>query len=196
MDNPIEFAHNASIKDLVAFLKKANTAYRNTGKPIVTDDVYDAMIEILEERDPDNKFLQVIGDEVLEPGEKVKLKFHMGSMDKIKNADMIVKWLAKHPGNYIVSDKLDGNSGMLTFYLQQDNKIRKSLYSRGNGTFGRDITHLLEHIYIPPDKVLLAMFAELKTKEITVRGELIINNTNFKQFSCRNEKISCACFYT
>ena len=37
-----EFAHNASIKDLVAFLKKANTAYRNTGKPIVTDDVYDA----------------------------------------------------------------------------------------------------------------------------------------------------------
>ena len=137
------------------------------------------MIEILEERDPDNKFLKVIGVEVLEPGEKVKLKFHMGSMDKIKNADMIVKWLSKHPGNYIVSDKLDGNSGMLTLYLQQDNKIRKSLYSRGNGTFGRDITHLLEHIYIPPDKVLLSMFAELKTKEITVRGELIINNTNF-----------------
>ena len=67
MDNPIEFAHNASVKDLVAFLKKANTAYRNTGKPIVTDDVYDAMIEILEERDPDNKFLQVIGDEVIDP---------------------------------------------------------------------------------------------------------------------------------
>ena len=74
MDNPIEFAHNASIKDLV-FFKKANTAYRNM-KTFVTDDVYDAMIEILEERDPDNKFLQVIGDEVLEPGEKVKLKFH------------------------------------------------------------------------------------------------------------------------
>ena len=185
MDNPIEFAHNASIKDLVAFLKKANTAYRNTGKPIVTDDVYDAMIEILEERDPDNKFLQVIGDEVIDPGEKVKLKFHMGSMDKIKNADMIIKWLEKHPGNYIVSDKLDGNSGMLTLYLQEDNKIKKSLYSRGNGTFGRDITHLLEHIYIPPDKVLLSMFSELKTREITVRGELIINNTNFKQFSSK-----------
>ena len=86
MDNPIEFAHNASIKELVAFLKKANSAYRNTGKPIVTDDVYDAMIDILEERDPDNKFLQVIGDEVLDPGEKVKLKFHMGSMDKMSDS--------------------------------------------------------------------------------------------------------------
>ena len=80
-------------------------------------------------------------------------------MDKIKNADMIIKWLAKHPGNYIVSDKLDGNSGMLTLYLEKDNTVRKSLYSRGNGTFGRDITHLLEHIYIPSDKVLLSMFA-------------------------------------
>ena len=85
-------------------------------------------IDILEERDPDNKFLQVIGDEVLDHGEKVKLKFHMGSMDKIKNADMIIKWLAKHPGNYIVSDKLDGNSGMLTLYPSEDNKIKKSLY--------------------------------------------------------------------
>ena len=185
MDNPIEFAHNASVKDLVAFLKKANTAYRNTGKPIVTDDVYDAMIEILEERDPDNKFLQVIGDEVIDPGEKVKLKFHMGSMDKIKNADMIQKWLEKHPGNYIVSDKLDGNSGMLTLNLNKDMTIKKALYSRGNGTFGRDITHLLEHIYIPSDKVLLTMFKELDTDEITVRGELIISNTNFKQFSSK-----------
>ena len=185
MENPIEFAHNAEIKDLVAFLKKANTAYRNTGKPIVSDDVYDAMIEILEERDPDNKFLQVIGDEILEPGEKVKLKFHMGSMDKIKNADGILKWLAKHPGNYIVSDKLDGNSSMLTLYLNKDNTIKKSLYSRGNGTYGRDITHLLEYIYIPSDAVLLKMFATLKVSEITIRGELIINNTKFKQFSSK-----------
>ena len=183
MDNPIEFAHNASVKELVAFLKKANTAYRNTGKPIVSDDIYDAMIDILEERDPGNKFLEVIGDEVLEPGEKVKLKFHMGSMDKIKNADGIQKWLAKHPGNYIVSDKLDGNSAMLTMYLNKDGTIKKSLYSRGNGTFGRDITHLLEHIYIPPDKALIQMFQYLKVTEITIRGELIINNTNFKKFS-------------
>lgn len=183
MDNPIEFAHNASIKELVAFLKKANSAYRNTGKPIVTDDVYDAMIDILEERDPDNKFLQVIGDEVLDPGEKVKLKFHMGSMDKIKNADGIQKWLAKHPGDYIVSDKLDGNSAMLTLYLQKDNQIKKSLYSRGNGTYGRDITHLLENIYIPQDSDLLKMFEKLKVDEITIRGELIISNTNFKKFS-------------
>ena len=29
------------------------------------------------------------------------------------------------------------------------------------------------------------MFSELKTREITVRGELIINNTNFKQFSSK-----------
>ena len=184
MDNPIEFAHNASVKELVLFLKKANTAYRNTGKPIVSDDVYDAMIDILEERDPDNKFLQVIGDEVIEPGEKVKLKFHMGSMDKIKNADGIQKWLDKHPGDYIVSDKLDGNSAMLTLFLE-NSKIKKALYSRGNGTFGRDISHLLEYIHIPSDETIAKMFEKLKVTEITLRGELIISNTKFKDFSSK-----------
>ena len=72
---------------------------------------------------------------------------------------------------------------MLTMYLNKDGTIKKSLYSRGNGTFGRDITHLLEHIYIPPDKALTQMFQYLKVTEITIRGELIINNTNFKKFS-------------
>ena len=72
---------------------------------------------------------------------------------------------------------------MLTLYLQKDNQIKKSLYSRGNGTYGRDITHLLEHFEIPNDSDLLKMFEKLKVSEITIRGELIISNTNFKKFS-------------
>ena len=81
---------------------------------------------------------------------------------------MASKMIAKHSGDYIVSDKLDGNSAV-TLDLK-DKKITKSLYSRGNGTFGRDITHLLQYIYIPKDDILLIL--EKLSDSITVRGEL------------------------
>ena len=40
---------------------------------------------------------------------KVKLPFHMGSMDKIKpDGESISKWMKTNDNSYVVSDKLDG----------------------------------------------------------------------------------------
>ena len=80
--NHINFANNETIDNIVTFLTFANDKYRNTDSPVISDEIYDSIIEILESRDPTNDFLNKIGE--LEPGEKVKLKYPMASMNKIK----------------------------------------------------------------------------------------------------------------
>ena len=69
-------------------------------------------------------------------------------MDKIKASEnstekSLDKWIKKYPGSYDISDKLDGISCLLTM---ENDKVK--LYTRGDGTYGQDITHLLEYIDI------------------------------------------------
>jgi DNA ligase (NAD+) len=149
-----------NVQKLVKQLKHANHIYRTTSTPIMSDEEYDMLIEQLEEMDPDNIFLKEIGG----GAGKVKLKYHMGSMNKIKDVKLINKWLAKHPGEkFVISDKLDGSSALLVM----DEGI-KQLFSRGNGDYGRDISHLIDFLNIPDAK-------DVKV----VRGELVVSKTNF-----------------
>jgi NAD-dependent DNA ligase len=61
-------------------------------------------------------------------------------MDKIKsNTGIIDKWITKYKGPYVLSDKLDGSSGML---IIKDNQIK--LYTRGNGSVGTDISSMTQ----------------------------------------------------
>ena len=89
----------------------------------------------------------------------------MPSMDKIQPAtDALDKWMKNYTGNYILSCKLDGVSGMYT----NENGTHK-LYTRGDGAVGQDITHLLPSLNLP------------KQKNIVVRGEFIISKTKFEE---------------
>jgi NAD-dependent DNA ligase len=90
----------------------------------------------------------------------------MGSQNKIKDSEAeLVKYKAKYGGSYIVSDKLDGVSCLIVY---ENDTIK--IYTRGNGTEGQDITHLLEYIDSIP---------KLKGVDIAVRGELIISKMNW-----------------
>lgn len=170
--NPKEFASKAKIKDLVTILRALSLAYYNK-KALVSDDVFDTMKDVLAERDPNNSFLEEIGAKVIDSRERVKLPYYMGSLNKFKadiNVKELNKWLAKYPGEYCVSDKMDGESAMLI-------KTKKSikLYTRGDGTKGRDISHLLP-------KLFTQQFLD-SLPEIAVRGELIIQKAGFEKFS-------------
>lgn len=93
----------------------------------------------------------------------------MASLDKIKGDDnMFGRFVNKYKGEYIISDKLDGNSAM----YQCKNGIRK-LWSRGDGKMGQNLSHLIPFIKnLPPLH---------KKDEITVRGEVIISKQNFSK---------------
>ena len=146
----------------VTIIQKANDEYYNN-KPLMTDNEFDIVKEYFEKKFPNNPVLQTIGAPITK--NKVSLPYNMPSMDKIKpDTDALDKWMKKYTGNYVLSCKLDGVSGMYT----TENNTQK-LYTRGDGTIGQDITHLLPVLNLP------------KHENIVVRGEFIISKTKFEE---------------
>lgn len=174
-DDPVNFALNVSIDDLVTVIKKLADAYYNSSTPLVSDEIYDLIFETLKSRDPKNPVLKQTGSTVKVSRKKVKLSYPMGSLNKIKpNTGFIEKWLRQYEGPYVLSDKLDGISAQL---LRKDNKYY--LYTKGEGdeegNIGEDISHLVELIQINGlDKLKEGM---------AVRGELIMSREAFKKHS-------------
>ena len=152
-----------SEKQLATILEEASKAYYNEIS-IMTDNEFDIVKEYMEEKYPKNKVLEQIGAPIQEKN-KVKLPYNMPSMDKIKpDTDALPKWKAKYAGPYILSAKLDGISAM---YSTENDE--KRLYTRGNGSVGQDISHLIPYLKLP------------STYDITIRGELIMKKSVFSQ---------------
>ena len=79
------------------------------------------------------------------------------------------KWIDKYNGPYCISNKLDGVSAL---FINEDNNYK--LYTRGDGIYGLDISHLINYI---------TNINNIKIKNgVAVRGELIINKTNFNKY--------------
>jgi len=160
----------ASIQDVVQLIRDANNAYYNLGKPLLTDDLYDIVKDYLTKKDPKNPVLKEVGAVV--EGAKVTLPEYMGSLDKIRDdPKALISWKKKYPGDAVVSDKLDGNSAL--YYI--DKKSKASLYSRGDGIQGQDVSKLLSFLNLPiPDKSLFPL---------AIRGEMIISKADWAPIS-------------
>ena len=154
--------------DIEKAIKIAADNYYNSSNPIISDEDYDALVERLKILDPKSPLLKTIGSSV--KGKKVKLPYHLGSMNK-KNVET---WINKYPGPYVLSDKIDGISCLINVV---NGKI--NLYTRGNGEYGQCITHLLE--YLPID-------IENFDDNIAIRGELVISKNKFKKYLKKNPK--------
>ena len=171
LHNPKKYASNISINLLIKLIKDSIKHYESN-EPIISDYIYDIIYDVLKERDSDNPILNQIGYK--DTSDKTELPFYMGSMTKIKDISKIQNWIIKYKGpNYIVSSKLDGASAL----LEQKNGITK-LYSRGNGIYGRDISHLLNHMIIPS-------FNKNININFCIRGELIMSKSNFNKYSTK-----------
>lgn len=168
--NPKAFAEELEDDELVELLQNLSDAYYNTAESLVPDAVYDKLIDILKERDPKNAFLKKVGAPIKGTKEKVVLPFEMGSLNKLKLANEIDKWVAKYDGPYFISDKLDGSSAQI--YKNQSGEI--FMFSRGDGTTGQNISHILSHLV---SKETL----EAIPKGASIRGEVIISKKNFKK---------------
>jgi NAD-dependent DNA ligase len=120
------------VASIVTRLDEARKAYHNGLEPIMTDEQYDALVDRLEELDPQNPFLTKVGAPI-ETGDEVPLPIPLPSLNKAKPGTL-AKWLSKNPApSYMVSAKLDGCSAL---WLPETRK----LYTRGDGVKGRDIS--------------------------------------------------------
>ena len=195
--NPEKFAKETTIGNGINLLKLANYYYYYSPERILSDTIYDKIEEILKERFPKNKFWNEIRDWDDKEHEKVKLPYWMGSMDKIKpNKNLIEKWSKKYPGDYLISEKLDGMSCLLVLPNEITGKDEKSkkdiknikLYSRGDGEKGQDISQLLKYINIFSKKKTTLNDIMLKLKvndnfkgDLVIRGEILIKKSVFNE---------------
>lgn len=142
--------------------------HSGTSGALVSDTVYDKIREYYESK---YGSLNKIGAPV--KSAKIRLPLHMGSMDKVKlGSSSLRSFIKKYPADKCIMDKLDGSSMLID--LRDPSNIKA--YTRGNGTFGQDISS--KAIYIKG-------LEHINTSTIGgfIRGEAIVNKTTWKKIA-------------
>ena len=149
-------------KELINELKQHDYNYHTLGQPTITDIQYDKLKNELYKLDPKNPYFHRVGADI---PNSIKLPYYLGSLNKIRDDQHAINnWIKKHKGPYYVSEKLDGISAL---YDIKNNKM----YSRGNGTYGSDISYVISYINM--------MYHDTHSSILNynyIRGELIIPN--------------------
>lgn len=154
------------MNNLLLTLKNANRAYRE-GNPIMSDVEYDALEDKLRKIDPENEWFKRGVNDDKPKNREMELPYPMMSLDKIKKYDDLMVWMKKFPkASFIVMPKYDGLSVGMT---------ETKAWTRGNGVVGQDCGEHVSAVYIKPD-----------TSGMTVRGEIIIDNSDWKKFKTIN----------
>ncbi len=163
--NPKLYVTQEDPTNIADFLTLASFHYYNSDKQLISDTIYDIIYDHFKSKYPTHKFFNNIGSDVTE--NKLKLPVFMGSQNKIKTQKELKNWLSKNDNeHYLITPKLDGSSALVE-YLNGD----INLYSRGNGSYGKNLNHLIEYLNLPKLDI-----------NITVRGELIVSKINFQKF--------------
>ena len=180
------------------YLQKINLAqkyskyYYNKDKPIVSDQVFDLLKKEIINLENKYKFLKndysptkSVGFKPSKNFQKVKHKVPMLSLGNafdekdLKNFEKkIINFLSLKEKNiieYSSEPKIDGISASLIYI---NGKFTKGL-SRGDGTEGEDITKNLKTINDIPLEITSKNFP----KEIDIRGEIFIQNEDFKKIN-------------
>jgi DNA ligase (NAD+) len=187
--NPHQEGLSTDLDLLEKILLKAKEAYYNTDKPLFTDESYDILEKCLEERKPDSILFKLTGAKIDETHDKVKLKYYLGSINKVKpNEKVLTKWLKEHNGSILISEKIDGLSCLLIIEKSENGKYKMFLYKHGDGYEGQEISQLLQKginigtnngniNYKEIDKIL----SKNETTHIAIRGEIIMTKKMFNE---------------
>lgn len=147
---------------LVQQITKANEAYRNGQTLLMTDEEYDLAVETLANKVANHPLLKKI--RAPSNGATVKMPYYLGSLDKAKTADELIKWSKKTPADsrFSISEKLDGISGLW-------NPTLSKLYLSADDTTGVDVSSWLKYISLSPSELATDI-----PDDVWIRGELIL----------------------
>ncbi|MDA9658801.1 NAD-dependent DNA ligase LigA [Candidatus Pelagibacter sp.] len=176
----------------IDLFKKYNKHYYDKDKPIVSDQKFDLLKKEIIDLEYKYKFLKSkysptksIGFKPSKNFQKVKHKVLMLSLgnafneEDLKNFEKkIINFLSlkdKNSIEYSAEPKIDGISASLIYI---NGKLIKGL-SRGDGNEGEDITQNLKTIKDIPLEITKSNFPE----EIDIRGEVFIENDDFKKIN-------------
>ena len=165
---------------MINVLNEASEAYYNTGKPIMTDEQFDARLRDLQEFEEETGIVfshsptQRVGAKVLNELTEVTHTYPMLSLDKCHSVDELLKFINNK--ETVASIKLDGLTCRLTY---KDGLLVRA-ETRGDGVVGSDIT---EHIKQFPN----VPFKIQKEGTYTIDGEVIIKKQDFNEINENNE---------
>lgn len=167
-------------KNIIAILEKCNEAYSNGEVYIIKDDevepiekefdiklptlfvddsLYDVLYSYAKDKWPEDPFFKKLTSDNIGYGQDIIHEIPMGSMEELKEGDL-EKWTKGHD-QFIISDKLDGCSLILTY----ENGKLTTAATRGHGTKGKDIMRHVQNVGFPKN-------IDYKDK-IVIRGELL-----------------------
>ena len=130
----------------------------------MTDALFDIFEDYVKEEVPNSLVLKV-GSPVKK--QKVKLPMPMPSLNK-KKQDTIATWVKEESElDIVLSDKVDGVSLGIVF----DGTGERKLYTRGDGTYGSDISYMADALKIPRIK-----------KKLKVRAEIVMEEAKFSKW--------------
>jgi DNA ligase (NAD+) len=138
------------------YLVELSDAYYSTGTPLVIDEQFDKLCEEYETKY--KKPFQYLGKST---HSKITLPIPMPSLQKSKDEHAIGLFLNRTSSKqFLVSSKVDGISCLL---VSTTKEIK--LMTRGDGTVGTDITHLVPFLNLPK---------KIQKTNIIIRGELVL----------------------
>ena len=181
-------------KRKIKALFKLNESYYDKNTSLISDKEYDQLKKEILELEKKYSFLKdknspskIVGFKPSKNFKKIKHKIPMLSLgnafdeeDLINFEKRILNFLNKDRDfiiEYSAEPKIDGISASLIY---QDGKFSTGL-SRGDGNEGEDITENLKTIQDIPHEILSKDFP----KNIDIRGEVFIKNSDFKKLSSK-----------
>jgi len=164
------------IKDLVRTLNQYRDSYYNHNISQVEDRTYDLLFDELKQLENDtgiilsNSPTRTVGYTVKSKLEKVKHSHPMLSLDKTKSTNDLIKFAGTQP--CLLSLKMDG----LTVLLTYEHGSLVLAETRGDGTYGEDITH---NAMVFENVPLTISYKD----KLEIEGEVIITFDDFEKIN-------------
>ena len=171
------------ITELVEVLNKANYAYEQENREIMSNFEYDALYDELKELEAETGFVMAqsptirVGYEVLSELPKERHVVPMLSLDKTKEVVTLKEFLGEKEG--VISWKMDGLTNVLTY---QNGELVKAV-TRGGGEIGEIITNNAKVYKNLPVKISYQ-------GELILRGEAIITYSEFERINDEITEVS------
>ena len=171
------------IEELVELLNKANYAYEQENREIMSNFEYDALYDELKALEEETGFVMAqsptvnAGYEVLSELPKERHVAPMLSLDKTKDVDALASFLGDKEG--LLSWKMDGLTNVITY---ENGELVKAL-TRGNGEIGENITNNAKVYKNIPLKIPYK-------GELVLRGESIITYSEFERINAEIEDVT------
>jgi DNA ligase (NAD+) len=165
----------AEVEKMVDLLTQAREAYYGQGSSLMSDEEFDELEESLKKLDPGNNYFSTLGISSDDTGsEKIKHTIPMLSMGKAKTPEEVMKWMDRlaleGEIGFCIQPKIDGLGATC---LYREGQLVYTA-TRGDGTIGQDISHVIPYI----DDIISSV--SFSKGEVEIRGELYLpKNTDY-----------------